>query len=77
MNLFGQHPTGRENRIIHYCPRCGSQEEPEELPLQSVGSRPCQDYGHPAYFVSYEEGIENDAAQQAIDQHKLCYVAPR
>lgn len=66
--------TGRENRVIFWCPACKRQEKPIQWPIQEYGfhMRRCQDCHEVGMrFVAYEGGVEDAIAKRLIDTGEL------
>jgi hypothetical protein len=56
--------TGRENRTITFCPGCDWQTE------RSVAAAVCC---APLLYVSYELGVEDDAAVEHINNERRAF----
>lgn len=69
-NRHGNGRTGKENRVVFFCPQCGARQEPKAWPLQeaAVGMVKCEQCPRMGglRFVAYEEGVEEAEAERVI-----------
>lgn len=65
--------SGRENRVIFYCRKCGHREKPQPWPLQaiSVAMSHCPVCRASMFFVAYQEGAEDALAKLLMESGGL------
>lgn len=68
MNYGRMSRTGRENRAVFFCRACGARHAAVSWPLAAVGvnTSTCEGCGRSLWFVAYEDGRENEAAEALI-----------